>query len=203
MNAYEKLTRPDFIRNQVAYDTLGGPEDAWFSQEQKMTRLGELVGLCEAYGVSFGGKTCLDVGCGTGDLILLLEKRGISSYLGVDIYEPSLRLAKQKGYGGPFVLADILTDAIDTEFDIVLSSGALTTNMASDNYEYLEAMITKMWSMTKGALAFNVLVNEEDNRPGGHAFSYDLDKVLEICKDIAPIAMIEAHYKEFDEEADI
>lgn len=156
--------------------------DGW-SIGTKENNFHRMMHLEELTGKPIEGTSCLDVGCGTGDLSLFLRNRGIKNYLGVDIYEPSLENARRKYPHETFLSADILADEVRGTFDYIFCSGALTVRLKTvDNYDFLEAMIEKMWHMTKRGMVFNVLTT--DPNPDPDLFFYDIDKVTKICKGI-------------------
>ncbi len=150
-----------------------------------------LLRLPQMAGVSLKNASVLDVGCGTGDLLKILKKEGISDYLGVDIYKPSLQKAQQIYPDDQFILGDILTMDFKEKFYFAFCSGALTVKLSFDNYVFLQSMVAKMWSVTNVGLAFNVLT-DDDRDPDPELFFYNPEKVLAICQKIAPDAIIGA-----------
>lgn len=51
---------------------------------------GMLLGICDELGMRMSGAKVLDYGCGRGDLVRCLRRRGVEAY-GADLVEPSLR----------------------------------------------------------------------------------------------------------------
>ncbi|CAN5163374.1 class I SAM-dependent methyltransferase [soil metagenome] len=160
-----------------------GMEDGWLPNNQQdnfhfMTKLMELTGI------PLPGTHCLDVGCGSGDLSLFLRQRGISSYLGVDIYDISLEKARNKYPQETFLHTDILSEDLQQMFDYAFCSGSLTVKFKTiDNYDFLSAMIEKMWELTRIGLVFNVLT-DDDTLPDPDLFFYSQEKVQKICQKI-------------------
>jgi len=195
MTEYDRLRPGDFARNDAFYRERPNTEDAWYSSELKSDAYWKMLNISVESGVSIRGSSCLDVGCGTGDLSKILRKLNIREYLGVDIYKPSLVEAKKKYPKEDFVLADILTGTLDNfrdRFDYVFASGVLTNPSDADNYDYMRAMLSKMWEFAGVGLAFNFLFkdifNQEEDKQ--NLFYYDESRVNEICKEIDPNADI-------------
>jgi SAM-dependent methyltransferase len=150
-----------------------------------------LLRLPQMTGVPLRGKSVLDVGCGTGDLVKFLRQEKISRYIGVDIYQPSLEQARKQYPDEIFIEGDLLNNVVTDTVDYAFCSGALTIKLSVDNYDFLEAMIAKMWELTRIGLAFNVLT-DEDPEPDSELFFYNPEKVLAICHSIAPNAVLGA-----------
>ena len=76
-------------------------------------------------------------------------------------------------------------------YDYVFCSGALAAVLATDNYQMMEAFIAKMWPLAKVGVAFNFLTRETPAEHDRELFLYDLERVLELCKEQAPKARLE------------
>lgn len=164
-------------------------EDGWNEGDKDINYI-KLIKISELTKIPLFQASVLDVGCGTGDLSAFLRMRNITDYLGIDIYSPAIDKAGIKYPKEKFILGDILENILNNKkFDFVFCSGALTTNLASDNYKFLEAMIEKMWQLTENGLAFNIL-SDEDREPDPDLFFYNIQKVIKICQKIAPNAKI-------------
>lgn len=164
-------------------------EDGW-GEAHKLRNFKQMLYILELTNEQLDGKSCLDVGCGSGDLSVLLRKLGAKEYLGIDMYEPAIQSARQKYPRETFILDDFLKIKLSKIFDYVFCSGSLTVKLATDNYEFLEATVAKMWKATRIGLVFNILT-DEDRSPDKDLFFYNVDKVLNICRKIAPQAKIE------------
>jgi SAM-dependent methyltransferase len=119
--------------------------------------------LCR--GLELGGRKILDVGCGLGDFVGYLDQSGARDYdyLGIDI-SPKLIEEAGKRYGGSgrrFAVLDLLEEPHAENFDIVVSSGALSFRVA-DNMLLARQMIARMFAMCRGALAINFLTSYVD-----------------------------------------
>lgn len=124
----------------------------------------------------------LDVGCGSGDMVKYLINT--SKYLGIDIYRPAIKLAKQKYKDSIFKYGNVLTFKSTKKFDYVICSGALSVNHGN-NYKFINDAITNMWKLCKKGITFNVLSDEKiKNTKKDILFVYDIEEVKHICMKI-------------------
>lgn len=177
--------KTDLARNTRIYNLYHeeyGWIDGW-NRGSKMDNYERMIHLSKFAKTPLRGKSCLDIGCGTGDFSLFLRKRGTKGYLGVDIYEPSLKKARDKYPQEIFLNADLLAGEVRGKYDFAFCSGALTLKLQSaDNYDFLISMASNMWQMTRVGVVFNVLTI--DPHPDPDLFFYDPKTVLEICRKI-------------------
>ncbi len=181
-----KLKKVDIEQNTYMYDKyqrLYQMEDGWHSGN-KLRNFKEMAAIAEFTGVPLSGTSCLDVGCGSGDLSLFLRKRGVKEYLGIDIYEKAIQKAREKYPRETFILDDFLAVSLRKKFHYVFCSGSLTVKLPTmDNYTFLEAAVAKMWKLAKVGVVFNVLTDEEPEQER-ELFFYDPSKVENVCKHI-------------------
>lgn len=187
-----KLSPTDIALTKRLYDEYHDEyhmEDGW-DKNHKLDNFEYMMRLPELTGVPISGATCLDVGCGTGDLSLFLRKRGMKDYVGVDVYGTSITRARQKYPDEKFVLGDFLNTPIRQKFDYAFCSGALTIKLTSmDNYDFLSSVVAKMWRLTRVGLVFNVLT-DDDPFPDPDLFFYSIPQVIDICRNISKTAKI-------------
>ena len=184
-----KLSERDIRQNTKMYDTYlwrFRMEDGWLPGN-KQINFNLMMRLTEFAGVPISGSTCLDVGCGTGDLSLFLRQRGAEKYVGIDIYERSLREAREKYPDQTFIQDDFLAHPFSRKFDYAFCSGALTVKLPdTNNYEFLQETVKKMWDLTNIGLVFNVLT-DEDTIVDPDLFFYNRNRVETICSEIAAV----------------
>jgi len=119
--------------------------------------------LCR--GLVLSGKRILDVGCGFGDFVEFLGERDCTeyTYVGVDI-SPGLVKEARLRHGAKqheFIAADLLEEHPFGEFDVVISSGALSFRI-SDNTALAKLMLTKMFNLSSEVVAANFLSSYVD-----------------------------------------
>ncbi len=193
MKKIKKFPNDDLIKNtRIFHEYINdlGMDNGWDdgNQIENFQYLSRIEELTEK---PFNGASILDVGCGTGDLSAFLREKGISDYVGIDIYEPSLERARERYPQETFINGDLLTMKFEKEFDYAFCSGGFTLNLTIDNYDFLYSMISAMWELTTVGIAFNFL-SDDDPDPDHDLFFYDPEKVIEICQNIAPEAVISA-----------
>ena len=102
---------------RYGYDHRGLGFRSRFAQERRFEALARLG--------DFDGRRILDVGCGFGDFLPFLEKRGIRPvYTGIDICEPMVRHCRERfpASAARFVVSDVLQFEPDGTFDYVVAS---------------------------------------------------------------------------------
>lgn len=156
-------------------------EDGWYGTD-KIQNYKQLLHIIDLTDVGLDHRSCLDIGCGTGDLSSFVRKLGANDYLGIDIYEPAIKKARQKYPGEKFIWADFLKVNLHRTFDFSFCSGSLSVKIA-DNYAFLEAVVRRMWKLSGTGLAFNILT-DDDKLPDEDLFFYNLDSVEKICRKI-------------------
>lgn len=123
--------------------------------------------------LSIKNRSCLDVGCGTGDLYFLLKYLDCDVYLGLDQFEPSLEIARQRYPKGSFVqckLADMIY-----KYDYVFASGVLSCNQQIDAKE----LIYDFFNHANVGCAFNFI-----SEPTDYLTWFEPDTVLEFCEEL-------------------
>ncbi|MDP3941968.1 MAG: class I SAM-dependent methyltransferase [bacterium] len=196
--------------NAFVYDDYyrSGIIDGW-EDHDKAYNFSNLFKIFDKTKRPLRGASILDIGCGTGDILPYLWEKSVGQYVGTDIYKPALQLARKKYPKEIFLFTDILKDENLGRFDFVVSSGAMSIRLESvNNYDFLQAMVRKMWQLCRFGIAFNLLT-DEDVAPASHLFYYSIEKVRAICKKIAPDAKVSIRRtpinngKGFEDEAQI
>ena len=77
--------------------------------------------------------SALDVGCGLGQLILILEirfpKAKLSKFVGLDIVEPFIAHCTAQFQQFEFLTADFIEWEAPTQFDLVIAAGVLVSSI--------------------------------------------------------------------------
>ncbi|HUT60383.1 MAG TPA: class I SAM-dependent methyltransferase [Phycisphaerae bacterium] len=146
-----------------------------FSQERRFDVLVRHVELA--------GRSLLDVGCGLGDLLGYLLRRGIDTeYTGVDISKKMLQAARRNHPDGRFVCADVFADEPrggplgETGFDVVFCSGVFNLNLGN-NRQFAARAIPRLCLLARQAAAFNMLHKRAAASDPAY-FYFDPDEVL-------------------------
>ncbi|WP_224243183.1 class I SAM-dependent methyltransferase [Hyalangium gracile] len=172
------------------YCLMENLDDLWVEEDQheNFKMLLEIEGLARH---PLKGASVLDVGCGTGDLVAVLEPYEVGEYLGIDIVEPSIGLARVKHPHRVFERADFLAVELKQKYDFVFGSGTLALRLETDNHVIMEALIDKMWEAARVGVAFNFLVPKHEGQTDDSLFLYDLDRVLSFCGKVTAGARME------------
>ena len=193
MKKIKRFPTDDLIKNtRIFHEYINdlGMDNGWDDGNQ-VENFEYLSRIEQMSGTSFKGSSILDVGCGTGDLSAFLRKKRITDYVGIDIYEPSLERAREHYPQETFINGDLLQLTLPRTFDYTFCSGGLTLRLTIDNYDFMYSMLEKMWKVTNVGLAFNFL-SDDDPHPDSDLFFYNPEKVIQMCQNIAPEAIISA-----------
>jgi SAM-dependent methyltransferase len=161
----------------------------WGSRESQARRfavLSEIGGM--------RGASVLDVGCGLGDFYGWMRRKKLRvRYTGVDITPGMVEKARKRFPRGRFHVCDVL----DTSYplivhDYVLSSGIFTHRVASA-FDFLAAMVRRMFDLSKHGVAFNCLSGWAREREAGE-FHADPLKVVSFCRKLTPWVVLRHDY---------
>lgn len=186
----------DDLRSAAYYDGLvrqhgsGQRGLAWGSPESQQ-RCFEV--LCD--GLPLRGARVLDVGCGTGDLLLFLRERGIDcEYTGLDVSPAMVAAAAARIPGARFLRGSVLEPVPDLgrEFDCVVASGVFAHRRAHPR-EFLHAATARMFSLCRRAVAFNTL-SCWGERVEPDEFRADPAETLAFCRSLTPRVALRHDY---------
>ncbi len=149
-------------------------------------------------GLDIEGRSILDVGCGMGDLLPYLCAKTLNfKYLGVDKQAEFIEIAQKRYEGYEFKTADIFDDGFSGTFDVIISSGVLNANKTGW-WDERKKRLTKLFGMTKEALAFNMAGGIEDI-PDDELIAYVKGKDLfDFCATLTPKIIFKSHYTDRD-----
>jgi SAM-dependent methyltransferase len=103
------------------------------------------------------GARILDFGCGKGDFLDFLAKRGLNvDYTGCDINANLISLAKKKYPAGRFMVFDIDRDVLHEEFDYIFLCGVFNLRVSGLD-ETIQETLSKLFPLCRKGLAFNAL----------------------------------------------
>ena len=149
--------------------------------------------------VDFTGKKVLDIGCGFGEFGKFLLKRYENvDYTGIDTVSEFIEIAKKEVPSGKFYVENF--NNLNDQYDVVIASGVLNSNMEGQNLEYRKKAIAKMFSLTNNVLAFNMLGGHPApiNAKTSNIYYSDSLEILEYCMSLTRRVILRHHYNPKD-----
>lgn len=139
-------------------------------------------------------KSILDAGCGMGDLLPYLYTKTVNfEYLGVDVTDSFIEIAKKRYAGHNFEVLNPFEDVFNKKFDIVISSGVMNSNSAQW-LEERQAMITKLYSLTKEVLVFNMAGSASPVMKEKNVVYANSEDILHFCLSLSKKVVLYNHY---------
>ncbi len=181
------LPREAFLRNHTFYTRQRRETiypDGW-DEQYKAANFNHLFEIYAKTGQRPDRTTCLDMGCGTGDLYRHYRSYGGQNYRGIDIYSPAIADAKQKYPSGNFRFGDMFEiDESGEQFDFAFASGINTAYVGMDKYDFIRAMVERTLPRVTRGFAFNFLY-EVPELPDTTLWSFDPERIAQICAEAA------------------
>lgn len=151
---------------------------------------------------NFSDKKILDIGCGFGDINNILRlKADRYRYVGIDIVEDFILYAKNNFRNEKdisFKLGDFLSEKFIENFDYIIASGTFNYKLKDiDNYEYIEAIISKSFNMCDSGIAFDFLSDKVDYKYDFN-FYYSPEKILSIAYKFSRNIVLRNDYMPFE-----
>jgi len=145
------------------------------------------------------GHSVLDVGCGFGDMYGFLINSGWKGqYLGIDINEDMLKLAKKKCPDIEVFCVDILNTPQFNGFDFVVESGIFNEKFEfCSNLEYIEKMLHKMFSICRKGIACDFLSSFVDFEAQG-SFHSNPGEIITIAKKMSDKIVMRMDYLQYE-----
>lgn len=143
-------------------------------------------------------KSILDAGCGMGDLLpFLYAKADRFRYLGVDISQNFVEVAKKRYSGHSFIVGDVFSDSFTGSYDTVISSGVMNQNIP--NWLAMRKhMIKKLFGLSSNTLAFNMAGSLKPIPPDSKIAYANAGEILEFCKTLTPKVSLRSDYSSYD-----
>jgi 2-polyprenyl-3-methyl-5-hydroxy-6-metoxy-1,4-benzoquinol methylase len=155
----------------------------WRSEKAARLRYQQLIA-----DIDFINKSVLDVGCGFGDIVnYITDKTRSFSYTGVDIVPEFINTARKKYPKHKFVHRNYFDKPLKQKFDIVISSGALNSNM-KDPISFRKKAIKTMSDHTK----------EIKNKKSNRVWYADSLEVLQHCMSLTGRVIFRNQYHKKD-----
>src|SRR5262245_3237357 len=158
------------------------------TQERRMEILAGIADLSKA--------AIFDFGCGAGHLLTYLKAfhsfRG--KYIGCDLTEEILAVAKKNHPEARFMRRDVLADGLTEKVDFALVSGTFNNRMC-DNWGFLTAALRALYSGVRDGVSFNLLSCYVDYFDDGLYYA-DPEAVFRFCKEeLSPRVALRHDYK--------
>jgi SAM-dependent methyltransferase len=150
----------------------------------------------------FRGKSVLDVGCGFGDLNLVLAKRYGADYRyhGVDLVPVLVEQARALYHGDhiQFSCSDVLSDAFSGQYDYAIASGIFNFKMHDmANYDFIQAVMGKALALCRDGVAFDFLSDKVDYQLE-HTFHSSPEHVLGLAYEHSRNVVLRNDYMPFE-----
>ncbi len=164
--------------NRLVREHGYAPEAVHFSNWETIERRFDI--LLEGF-PDFRTSRILDFGCGIGHLYGYLERLGFDGeYVGYDIAEGMIELARSRYPDGRFEHQNLLTDQPEETFDLAFVSGVF--NNATDcNRIFMEQSLSVLHDWVNVGVAFNALSRYVHYRDDGLQY-YCPTEVFDFCK---------------------
>lgn len=170
-------------------DTAAGVH--WSSRESQDQRLRILAGIGPLANASV-----LDFGCGAGRLLDLLRSdfAFTGHYVGYDLSEEQLRLARARHPDTRFERRDIFESGVGAEFDYIFLSGVFGLQ-GKNHLLFVTRLLTLLFPHAMRGLAFNSLSNYVDYRVEGQYYA-DPEELFRFCKEqLSPAVTLRHDYE--------
>lgn len=151
----------------------------WKDEASQALRFRMLCAVCD-----LSGRSVHEVGAGAGHLLDHLREHGIAcDYSGSDLSPAMVAAAKQRHPDAGFAVLDPLDGALPRA-DVVVCSGVFHVKLDAEDeawWEFVEAMLRRMWSACRVAIAFNLITDQVDFRVP-ELFYADPERTLAFCR---------------------
>jgi SAM-dependent methyltransferase len=176
----EKVRRYGFDYRGLGFRTRSSQEKRF----DALCTLGEL-----------DGRSILDVGCGFGDFLAFLERRGIRPvYTGLDVCAPMIERCRDRfeGHAAQFVVADVLEYQPDRPYDYVVASGIFGLD-APGARERIRPTVRRMFDWCRLGMAANFLSTRSPAPAEGRVY-VDPCEALAMGLEMTPAARLDHNY---------
>jgi ubiquinone/menaquinone biosynthesis C-methylase UbiE len=154
-------------------------------------------GIISEIGI-MNGDSVLDIGCGFGGLHdYLVENEIQTEYVGMDINEAIINIAKSKKSSINFIVGEIDHIANDS-FDYVVSSSSFNLKMNQhENYEFIRGILGEAFRVAKKGVAIDFLSSYAEYK-SEDVFYYDPAIVFGLAKSLTKRVALRHDYELFD-----
>jgi SAM-dependent methyltransferase len=141
------------------------------------------------------GRSVLDVGCGFGDFLAFLDRRGIRArYTGLDVCEPMIVRCRERfaGRDAGFVVADVLEHEPARPYDYVIASGIFGLD-APGARQRIRPTIERMFGWCRIGMGANFLSLRSPVPAEGRVY-VDPCEALAMGLELTPAARLDHNY---------
>ncbi len=160
----------------------------WTNRNDQLARFNALINIQD-----LNNHSVLDVGCGAGDFLELLNRSNVNCYYtGIDQFKGFIELAAEK-YKTQSNACFLMGDFSKADFgcyDYILASG--TFNYINKDPHFIYKTIAHFYELCNKSFAFNLLENVETN--GGNLVTYNKNEILDFCKKLSPQVILKDNY---------
>jgi SAM-dependent methyltransferase len=145
------------------------------------------------------GKSILDVGCGFGDFYGFLRERiQLKSYLGTDINQNMITLARRKYPEASFEVRDIAEDPFDETYDYVFTSGIFGLKVPRWR-DIMERMVSRMYELSRTGTGVNFLSKYTTGEKVSDSYYADPVKIMDfVYRHLSPRVILRHDYRPND-----
>jgi SAM-dependent methyltransferase len=147
----------------------------------------------------FSEKSVLDIGCGFGDLLSVLNERASHfSYTGIDIVDDLVGHAKKVHPEFMFISGDFISYDFNQEFDYCIASGIFNHKlMFQDSYDFIYQAMQKALQVARDGFAFDFLSDKVDYMHE-HTFHSSPSKILDLAFTLSRNVVLRNDYMPFE-----
>lgn len=127
----------------------------------------------------------VDFGCGTAEFLRYLrtERDYAGEYVGIDISEEQLVLARRKFPDARFIRRDVLGEGIGEDADFMVINGVFNNKVpGTDGFVYMCDILSALMPQVSKGIAFNAMSTYVDFFDDGLSY-FDPGKVFSFCKE--------------------
>jgi SAM-dependent methyltransferase len=141
----------------------------------------------------------LDVGCGFGDLLSFLSEtiNYTGKYTGIDITPEFISVSQNKFPFTDFRVLDILQEEITEQWDYVVLSGTLNINIGEMHWDFVKAMISKMFALSTKGVTFDFISSDADSRYE-YLYRARYNEVVDFCKTLTKRICMRTDYMPYE-----
>jgi len=182
------------VRYQKRFSKYGFDPRAlgWKTQQAAEVRYKNLI-----RGINFEDRGVLDVGCGFGGIIPLIKAETKNfNYTGVDLVPEFIKIAKERYPNFRFQVMDYFKRPWDKIFDIIISSGALNSNIKNP-LKYRQKAIKTMFEHASELVVFNMAGGhpQHKNARKNRVYYVDSYQILKFCLSLTPKIIFRHQYR--------